>query len=641
MMLLATLFSLVLAVAPGAWIAFTLLDRSVAFSIRFATAIALSPFVVGAQILALTALGLSFEIAAAATVLNAAAFVLMRPEGPIAPFVRSQLLDKRFIAPVGCFLVMAAGLVALWTFAPNFRVYSWHHMMQAEAVYQVAQLPALPEEMGLAGVRMHYPWFGHIQIAGVARLADISPFLAFPVFNLAALLALFMLMLDAVLLMKPARLATAAFAATAVLLSTNLAGVLASYIMSFYSMDLRLSTPVHKFLHFDLMTTGLALFMAVLALALIGISQFRWRRWIALLLCLAALAFIYPLLLPSALVVAGAALAVPHALGWLNGGRLWPTLEATLAGIALALPLAALAVNLALLSNVDTATPVALAGPAAIKQSLGAGLFAAIAWVPFLIPALFALWRTREPKRLTLVFAAAVSAALFVGTSMPATVNYKFLVAALLCLLPIVAEQLITWLERRPKLEVPIAAAAAAAVCLAIGPHIAREHVPWGLLNTAAPIAEQGFVIAPAEAERFAWMTAIRDRAPRNSIILHPLQSTPVEVFAQRPSYVLPDDDAAPRPGYTMTAQTILEEVKGYPHDLVTPRENTLATAYSNDPDANYNDVTVALLTLGRPVAVYLPLGAAYLEWLETNGPGAALYADDDAVVWLITVPSA
>jgi len=155
MNLLAVLSSVLLAFKPGAWLAFTLAGSATPFSTRLGLALALSPFVVGVQMLALTALGVGFGVAAGVViVLNAPAMRLIWRGRP------RPLLAASSLAPAVGFAVLAAGIAVLWLIAPGLRIYSWHNMMQAEAVYQVIRLPRLPEEMGLAGVRLNYAWFG-------------------------------------------------------------------------------------------------------------------------------------------------------------------------------------------------------------------------------------------------------------------------------------------------------------------------------------------------------------------------------------------------------------------------------------------------------------------------------------------------
>jgi len=136
-------------------------------------------------------------------------------------------------------------------------------------------------------------------------------------------------MLDAVRRFVSDRPVLTAALTLAALLSPNLVGVVLHYLGALGgASDIRLSTPLHKFLHFDLMTNGLALFAGVMVLAMMAVDRRSTGIRAIQLSCMAALALIYPLLLPAALMVASAALIAPVVTEWQrgNGLRIYPTL---------------------------------------------------------------------------------------------------------------------------------------------------------------------------------------------------------------------------------------------------------------------------------------------------------------------------
>jgi hypothetical protein len=625
MNLFAVLSSVLLAFAPGALIAFTLAGSATPFSTRLGLALALSAFVVGVQMLALTTIGLGFGVAAGVViVLNAPAALLIwrhRPR-PLSP--------ARWVPSALGFAVLAAGIAVLWLIAPRLRIYSWHNMMQAEAVYQVTGLPRLPEEMGLAGVRLNYAWFGHIQIAAVGRLADASPFSVFPWFNLAALLAFFLIMLDAVRWFVRDRPVLTAALTLAALLSPNLVGVVLQYLGALGGAgDIRLSTPLHKFLHFDLMTNGLALFAGVLVLAMTGLDRRSTGLRAILLSCMTALALIYPLLLPAGLVVATAALLPPVVIEWRRGNGLRISPSLLLDAAVLIIPMAVGAVYLHLLSEGIASVPVAILEPWQMRWRLREGaLRVGGVWLPFLAFAVWRAWHTRDPQRLTLLISGAVLATIFIIVELR-QVHYKFLVAALLCVLPLVVEQAAVWLERFGRAAPAAATAIAAVVLVAVAPHIVGRHVPWYLLRRAEPIAEAGFSVT-ARASQLAWTDAIRERAPADTIVVHPPIAAPVEVLTQRSNYAALASVDAERPGYARLT------IKGYSGALLGHRAAIVAAIYARPPGADYVAVDAALASFQRPVVLYLPRGSHYLGTLEAAHRGRALYADRDAVIWLI-----
>src|SRR5215831_6092824 len=135
--LLISLFSMLLIVTPGAWIAFTVLDGRFEYSARLALSIVFSPFIIGTQMLALTTLGISFDGAAKITLLNCLSLpFLFSGRRTYAPRLRASA-----VWPAVCLLILSASHIALWTLVPNFRLYSFHNMMQAAVVYELVHLP--------------------------------------------------------------------------------------------------------------------------------------------------------------------------------------------------------------------------------------------------------------------------------------------------------------------------------------------------------------------------------------------------------------------------------------------------------------------------------------------------------------------
>lgn len=614
-----------LTLMPGAWLAFTL-GAALPFSSRIGLSIALSPLVFGIAVWLLTAIGLSFTIAGiVATIASLPAAALIWRRRPTSP------LTVAWLAPALCFAFVAGGIIALWLIAPEFRIYSWHNMMQVEAVYQVAQLPRAPEEMGLAGVGLNYAWFGHIQIAAIAKLADASPLLVYPIVNIATLLALFLLAIDTVRRLVGDRLVMASFLVTAALLATNLAGILMSYV-GLDGGDVRMGTPIHKFLHFDLMSSGFALFFGAMLLALHTSTQRTWRLTALLLATLTAVGLIYPLLFPPAFAVAGALLAMPVLTEWWSGRGFKISGDSLLHLALLVAPLLIWALYLRMLSGGVASVGTELAAPWQIRMRLLDGALKVSAFfLPFVAVAAWRALRQRDPARLALLAAGASMGAIYLVSIMPAHVEYKFAVAAMLCVLPLAVEQAMLWLDKLGRAATPIAAVAAGAVFLAIAPHIATKHVPWRLIETAAPIDETHFSIASVSPD-LAWINAVREQTPIDTILVRPAESAPVEVLGQRTAYIALDNDAE-RPGYTMLARGILGHVKGYPEDWIAHRTAVVASVYA--ADADFAALDTELRQFGRPVALYLPRGTPFLAWLQAHGSGRAIYEDDALVVWL------
>jgi hypothetical protein len=626
----AVLLSVLLAVAPGAWFAFVLLDRSVGYTARLALAVALSPFVLGLQIIVLTRLGLDFHGASLAALLNAFALPLLWSKRP------ALLPPAPVLAPAVCFLAMAGGMIALWILFPDFRIYSWHNMMQGEAVYQAALLPRAPEDMGLAGVPLGYNWFGHIQVAVIGRLADASPFVVFPILNVLAFFAMFALLLSAVNALRPGHANAAAFTVTTALLTTNLAGVVLTYVVGPTGIsDIRVVTLVQKFFHFDLMTNGEALFAGMIFLGIAVTQGFTWPAWLLLWLCAVAISFTYALLFPSALVLAGCMLAAPVALHLWAHGELRTARHTWLAGVTLIAAVLLFFVQMKLLS---------LGGGNRIHPaSLGSATAAIVLWIktyilwlPFLAAAAWRIWRRPEPYRAGLFASAAALAALGVAARMPVATQYKFLVASLFCSLPLVAEQALIWLEKLKSAATPIAAAVAAVAFGIMAPYCVRELVPWRHLPNAIAIDDRHFDITTADSAALRWTRAIRDLTPPETVMVTPPVLAPVTLLSRRAELIARDPPDVPRPGYSMSSDVILGDVKAYPRRILDERDGIARAIYGEGESVEAKAVTEKLRALGRPVAVYFPGDGAYLAWLRESAVGREIYRGPDGVVIVI-----
>ena len=269
-----------LIVAPGAWIAFTLLDGRTPYVVRLSLAVALAPVCLGLQILLATKLGLSFNQASLASLLNIAALWLMRPRA-------SAAYGHPPVWPIlAVSAIFGAGLGLMWLLAPEFRQYSWHNMMQLAIVYGITDFPKPLEEFDLAGFGVNYAYIGHIQIAAIGLIGDFSPLKIFPLINLATLFATVTLLCHAVDRLRPGQMASSAAATAVAMLSTNLAGVV--YYLYLHGMtnssqyfptavDIRVVTLVQKYMHFDVMTVGQALFAGAIWLVIVWL-QSRSRR---------------------------------------------------------------------------------------------------------------------------------------------------------------------------------------------------------------------------------------------------------------------------------------------------------------------------------------------------------------------------
>ena len=637
------LSSLALMLTPGAWIGF-LPGRSLAFLgffDRLAFSVALSPFILGLQIFLLTLVGLSFDIAAFVTLLNLGALFFVAKSARSTP--QALRPTREWIAPIACFVVIAGALIALWTLVPNFRVYSWHNMMQAEAAYQLTRLPVPPEEMGLAGVQMNYAWFGHIQITAIGRIADAAPFAVFPIANVTQLFALYALLTAAAARLKTVSSTMASLLTAAALLSSSLLPVLASYILGPTAIgDIRVATIAQKFMHFDMMSNGEALFAGIVLLGVVAAQKFTPYVWALLWVCLTAVGLTYPLLFPAGLALSLAFLAAPVLTAWAKRAPT-PDLRAPLGALA-SLIVAALIFfwQLRAFASESAGAQLILADGPDMKDSIKTVLRAYALWTP---PLLFAFWRiykNPDPARIGLALGVIGLAFVGVATHLPIHSEYKFVVASLFCAAPLVVEQTALWLRGLGKAATPAAIGIAAGSFLIMAPFSAKTLVPHFHLVNAVPLNEQHFIVTPAQPGALAWTQAVRTQTPANTILVAPAIAAPVENLTQRARFLARDPSPTEqRPGYSMISRDILTQVKSHPADIVDAREQVLASVYEEEEPAAFVTARDAIMALGRPVAFYFPQETPFSAWLATQSNVPEIYSGSDGSVVLLDAPNA
>lgn len=634
------ILSFSLIVAPGAWIAFTLLDARTPYVVRLALAVALAPVCLGLQIILATQLGLSFSQASLASLLNIAAFWLMRPRETLTEYGHPSVWPI-----VAVSAVFATGLGLMWLLAPEFRIYSWHNMMQLAIVYGITDFPKPLEEFDLAGFHVNYAYIGHIQIAAIGTIGDFSPLKIFPIVNLATLFATVTLLCHTVDRLRPGHMASSAVATAVAMLSTNLAGVI--YYLYLHGMtnssqyfptavDIRVVTLVQKYMHFDLMTVGQALFAGAIFLAVVWLQSPSRRAGAGLIVCLAAIALVYPLLFPSGLLLAGAAWVAPHVLSLVSGKRLRFTANDIWAVLGLAAAAAVFVAHLALLSSPGGESVARRASVAEIIFAVKTDFVSLIVWAPLMALAVFSVWRRRDAVGFCLLSSAAASIGLSLVIHLPFASQYKFLVAGMFLMLPLIAVCGLTLLAGLGRAAAPAGVVIALGVALIMAPFMARHLVPWDMLRLAAPTEEQGFDILPAPQANAAWMAIVRVRTPRDAILLHPPSRDPLSIWTRRASYLAQDVGNASRIGYTMPTIFILTAVKSLPGPAIKARATVMRAIYDGDPQADFAALFDQLAALGRPIAIYGRSDLPFLGWLRAAAKGHAIFTDAAGTVWLI-----
>jgi hypothetical protein len=632
---------LVLTILPGAWIMYGLRIAGLPAVARPALAIALSPAVVGLQLVALESLGLSFARSAyALPLLNLPAVILLvrhyRKEPPAFDW-RSWLSAAPLVA-------LLAGIpIATWVLVPGLRVYQWETMLQMDVVYAIARDGAQVEEANLAGLNLAYGWVGHSYWSVVGWLGDWAPTRLYPVTNTLWIVVTFVLGYELGRTGLGLHRTTALLGVTLMFLGTNIAGIVLRLFAGYtdwwarYFGDIRYSPFLGKFYTFDTMLWGMTL---LLGLALVYAVALR-RRVAALdglsAALLVGLGVVYPVLFPAGLALAGSFLL----LAIFRPAKDVPTYgrsEVARLGAAVALSVVAAGLYLALVTADRDVAAFALSQRSDIK--LKAYRFLA-ALGPFIVLAalpMFAFVRSRYgPALLMALWVVPLSAAyVFIDLTQ---LEYKYVLAATIGLAFLAAAAVDRLFRRRPRSGWGIGAFVAAALAVAnlLLVFRAGEHIP-GNLAAGMPLDESSFWIAlsPSEPDS-SWTTAIRLDTDPNTIVIAQKPGVQLSALVGRSMYVPSDTDGGRVPGYNLDQRFYLLKQRGYPADLYERRLEVVAALYTSQEEADLIAALSDLKELRRPVAIdFASPNAFSLRWLEAQAIGRVLVANSQNTVWLV-----
>lgn len=630
-----------LLVLPGAWLAFGLPLRRLSFPGRLAVSGVLSPVVVAAEFYLLRLEGVSFaETAWSLALLNAGSIWLL-----IRGWQRLQARLSSFVLFAAAYLILAGCVSVPWLFSKDIRMFTGHPLMHAGILYQFPGGALVPEEPELAGVRLIYPWLGHVYWAVVGWVTNLPPTWLYILTNLVWLFWICILFYEICRV-----LGASPFSSRIALLwlglGTNVLGSLIwSAKLSFFGQwmrfpgDVRFSPFVRQFIVFEVMPFALGLFAALILVSLWALRE-RQRPWlVATAVLLGGIGLIYPVLIPAALSFCGVLLL----LFWWhgrsqqlpNGDRSSILLFAMIGGAA------ALALGNAhlLLQGRSTAAVTLTAG---LRPFLGKLLGAILALGPFLLAGwTLARRRLPGPEIALLLIGSLPSVLLWLVFQVSAGHNeYKFIFCAALGLAPLLALAVDRWVPQKVSPTFVLLV-----TLLLIVPALPTLYVQQGMYGFPffPQVKEEGFFfrLGPSQPEA-EWTDAIRARTPPNTVIVLSTSEIFVPGLVGR-SVWAPPEQPWPLAGYWAESRFTLLHERGYPATLLDAREAVLHSLYQCGGTCNPAAILAQLKALKRPLAIVFPPreGQDFLAWLADERQGRLLYRDArGTIVWLLPTES-
>jgi hypothetical protein len=598
--------------------------------------------VLAAQFYLLRALGASFERTAwllALLNLPALWLVVRRARGARRPDARAMLLW-------GAMLLLPALYLGTWMHDPQFRGNYGHAWLHSDIIYVMANGELRPEEPQLAGVRLSYPWLGHVQQGVVSVLLDAPPNSTYLLANVACLLAVIVLVAELVARLGGGRVAQVAAVAW-LCFAVNVVGavarrVLPSNVRRAYDIwgDPRYAPWIKKFAFFQQTVLGIALF-AALAYALTRPddegSDPAWLALVALLLV--ASAVLYPVLFPACAALVGARLLVLTARRWRGRGV---ARARELAGLAAALVVAAAAAAAYVaLVNADRggAPTVGLSAAGTMGRK---AVNLTIVLAP-LLAGLAVAWRAlrrAEPDAVAvLALGALASVVLNVAFSVYYFSNeYKFVFTAAICLAPFPVMAMARRVHGR----------AAAAGALAVALLLALPQFPRPRDRELAPAAPRldvsGFALRLDPRQELAGVTdAIRDRTSPGAVLVSRALPFDLVAVTRRPLFV--PHGTGLLHGTALGSDYLLKNSRGYAVRLVDGRRRRVRALYEATTEWDRERQLGGIVReVGRPVVLLVRRreDAALGAWLAGWPAARPVFSSDAVAAWQVdSVPAA
>lgn len=645
-MAIAILAFSILTLLPGAWLTFGLPLDEVSWPARLALGAALSPAILGVQLLALKFFGLPFEQAAwLILILNLPSLMLIVRHWPRWSMPRWSATT---MGGAALFSLLAGYVLLPWTLIQNYRPFAWHALWHTDIVYAFTRATVAPEEPELAGLTLDYGWLGHAYWGIVGWATNLPPTVTYAISNLIWLLIAFVLAYELIRRGLGLQSSAALLGTGLLFLGTNIIGASAwlwahdMFRWKFYLGDIRYTPFLSKYLGFETMPFAFALVIGLAFVCLLGLRQSIKALPAILTALLTALGLIYPILFPIGCLLVGGTLflaVTKLAVGLPDyGWRTWLWLAFGMVVSSL------IFLAFMLFVTQDRTNSVAqlsthyemLAKSFQIMSALAPlGLVA----LPFMLKF---LWK-RNGQVLLLAATSLALMMMYVLFNL-SDLEYKYILGATIMLAPLSAAGLDQLFFRQARsrwvwaLVIPVALAATnQALMVRTG-----AQVPDNRVN-APRINEQSFWLTLNASEPdAAWTAAVRDLTPANTIVVTADSHIHLGPFVNRSLYLPSDSNGENTTGYSVDNRFNLLEWRGYPVNLYTKRQQVAATIFQAtnfqaiDPRA-LTAALQALLALNRPIAIHFTaLNLATVSWLKQQGVGEQLFANPQSVVWLI-----
>lgn len=630
----------ILLLLPGAWVSFGLRLDGLSTRGRLCLGGVLSPLVVAVQVCGLKLCGLGFghavPLVVAAAVPSILLIVKRRPR-------RRTRWDLRYaIVGLVLFLVFVLCAASPWLHHPDYRVFSRHGLLHAEICYAVCRDTVIPEEPQLAGLRLCYPWVGHLYWSVIGWACNWPPTVVWAVTNVSWLAAISILCYETIRLLGVHR-STAILGVGLLVLGTNLLGRVGPFVASGFGAwtgrvaysDVRYSPFLLKFIESNQMPIALAMFAGLTYVVVANCSRCSKSLSAVASILLGGLGLIYPIVFPAAALLVLCLIArmfFARLYGRLEFGR--SEIVALMCGFLVAVILTAGFVITVFADRVQAPFRIG-----SLRGVLSRLIDATVVFGPLAIPVLLVA-RASNPRRKPgcLVLLGGFLAAVMLNgvLRMEGRNEYKFILCAAICLAPLTGVGLDPVMRRLRRAQWVVALGVPAILALLMLP-VGRLMIPRELAQ--APRIDEGsfWIDLDASVEQATWTRAVRERTPADTILVVHRSDLPLPAYTARSIFV--DTEAiALKPGYGWAVRDNLVRIRGYASDTYDQRADLVNTLYTSRDPLTLRKRFDELCESNRPLAIHFSRKTdfPFLRWLKEERLGMLLVAEKGHLVWFI-----
>lgn len=646
MLLIEVIAFALLIFLPGAWLTFGLPLADLPFGNRLFIGVMLAPFVAAIQFFLMRLMGIPFEHTTTLLILvNLPAIYLILKWRTKFSLPVGQ---ARWAAALVSLVILAS--IAPFLLNPQERQYSWEAWSQTDVVYSFANGNLIPEEPELAGVRLSYPWVGHIYQAALSYSLGTPPVTNYIWANLVWLLGIFVLAAAIVTELGGNQLSQVT---VAIWLSfgVNFVGyyvggmIPAAWVKAhpFWGGiwgDNRYTPWLDKILFFGQMYFAMGIFIAIVYLMIRPWPAREVRKSYLILttMLLAGLGLIYAVLLPPALVIVGLKAIV--VLFERRRGP-WQILfkEFLAFGITIAIPAALTFVYIRFIT-LDRAGG-SLLSLHDFRFMAQRTIESVVVTSPLLIGLGMVIRRCWEEKPAALMIlglGALASCVLYILFDIPWYRNeYKFIFTAAICLAPFASLAMEALLDRVGRAAVPLLAVLTAILASPLAYHVYMNA--YTMYTRTGPLVDvRQFDLRLDDREPLSGLVdTIRLETPANSVLLLDSAEINFPTPTRRQLYIAPPQKE-PYPGVLGLSDDTLRLVRGYSTKVLADRRSTVRKLFDSENADQMGQAFDHLLILNRPLVFILDekRQATLLSWLSGKGRGTRLYEGNGMVLWLI-----